>query len=244
MNTTSFEQKASVAEIRARFDNDVERFSQLETGQSTMVDGALILDLLTEAAAATNPQARRVLDVGCGAGNYTLKLLQRLPDLDVTLIDLSRPMLERAAARIGPKTNGRIHTIQGDVRKLALGEMRFDVIMAAAVLHHLRGDEEWKAVFAALYAALRPGGSLWIADLVTHDTAAVQAVMWQRYGRYLTDLQDEAFRDAVFAYIDAEDTPRSVWYQMDLLRRTGFTYVELLHKNGSFAAFGGVKGKG
>ena len=40
--------------------------------------------------------ARQVLDVGCGAGNYTLKLLERLPNLDVTLIDLSLPMLERA----------------------------------------------------------------------------------------------------------------------------------------------------
>jgi tRNA (cmo5U34)-methyltransferase len=27
--------------------------------------------------------------VGCGAGNYTLKLLESLPNLDVTLIDLS-----------------------------------------------------------------------------------------------------------------------------------------------------------
>jgi SAM-dependent methyltransferase len=58
--------------------------------------------LVTEAAAATTPHARHVLDVGCGAGNYTLKLLERLPGLDATLIDLSQPMLDRARERVIP----------------------------------------------------------------------------------------------------------------------------------------------
>ncbi len=35
----------------------------------------LALELISEAAAATTPNAKRLLDVGCGAGNYTLKLL-------------------------------------------------------------------------------------------------------------------------------------------------------------------------
>jgi len=72
--------KSSVDDIRRRFDGDVERFSNLETGQSATIDAPLALELVTEAAAATTPGARAVLDVGCGAGNYTLKLLQRLPD--------------------------------------------------------------------------------------------------------------------------------------------------------------------
>src|SRR6476619_975971 len=88
--------KSSVDEIRRRFDADVERFSNLETGQSATVDAPLALDLVAAAAAATTPHARHVLDVGCGAGNYTLKLLQHCPNLDVTLVDLSRPMLDRA----------------------------------------------------------------------------------------------------------------------------------------------------
>jgi tRNA (cmo5U34)-methyltransferase len=56
--------------------------------------------LVAEAAAATTPHARHVLDVGCGAGNYTLKLPERLANLDATLIDLSEPMLDRARVRV------------------------------------------------------------------------------------------------------------------------------------------------
>jgi len=66
--------KSTVDVIRQRFDADVERFSNLETGLSATVDAPLAMALVAEAAAATTPHARHVLDVGCGAGNYTLKL--------------------------------------------------------------------------------------------------------------------------------------------------------------------------
>jgi tRNA (cmo5U34)-methyltransferase len=238
--------KSTVAEICARFDREVERFSNLDTGQAATLDAPLVLELITQAAATVTPRARHVLDVGCGAGNYTLKMLERLPDLDATLLDLSRPMLDRAVSRVRPVTHGRVTAIQGDVRELDLGEQRFDIILAAAVLHHLRTDAEWEMVLAKFHAALRPSGSLWIADLIEHTHQGIQALMWSRYGAYLAACNGggEAggkYRAAVFAYIAREDTPKPLMYQLDLLRKVGFTDVDVLHKNSVFAAFGGSK---
>lgn len=234
-------EKSTVEEIRRRFDADVERFSSLKTGQSATIDAPLVLDLIAEAAAATNPHATRALDVGCGAGNYALKLLQLLPALNIDLVDLSQPMLDRASERLGAVARGEVVARRGDIRELPLAPGRYDVIVAAATLHHLRGDDEWRHVFAKLHAALRPGGSLWISDLVEHSVPSVHTLMWRRYGAYLTALKDAAYRDQVFAYIDQEDTPRPLMYQLDLLRSVGFRQVDVLHKNSSFAAFGGVK---
>jgi len=234
--------KSTVEEIRARFDRDVARFSNLETGQTATVDAPLMLDLVSAAAAALTPGARALLDIGCGAGNYALKLLQRLPDMDVTLLDLSRPMLDRAVERVSAATNGRVRAIQGDVREVDLGHEAVDLITAAATLHHLRTDDEWHRVFGACHAALRPGGSFWIVDFVSHEFDTVQALMWERYGAYLTSLEGEAYRDRVLAYVEREDTPAPVTYQISVLNQVGFARVELLHKNGCFAAFGGVKG--
>jgi tRNA (cmo5U34)-methyltransferase len=45
----------------------------------------------------------------------------------------------------------------------------------------------------------------------------------------------------VLEYIEREDSPRSLVYQIDLMRRVGFRDVEVLHKHLCFAAFGGVK---
>jgi tRNA (cmo5U34)-methyltransferase len=239
--TGSYAHKSSVDEIRARFDQDVERFSNLATAQSATVDASLALELVAAAAAAVQPAARSVLDIGCGAGNYTLKLLERLPDLDVTLVDLSRPMLDRAVQRIQPLTRGRVAPLQGDIRALPLGSARFDLILAAAVFHHLRGDDEWQEVFAKCFQALRPGGGLFIFDLVDHPHPAVQDLLWARYGEYLAGLKDAAYREHVFAYIRQEDTPRSLFYQLDLLQRAGFRLVDVLHKNSCFAAFYAVR---
>ena len=233
--------KSTVDEIRERFDNDVERFANLQTGQSATIDAPLVLELIAEAAAAVNPHATHLLDVGCGAGNYTLRLLDRLPGIDVTLVDLSRPMLDRAVQRVGAAAVGQVTAVQSDIRTLALAEGQYDVMTAAAVLHHLRDEAEWTATFTKLYRALKPGGSLWISDLITHSAEAVQAMMWARWGDYLADLKDEAYREAVYAYVAKEDSPRPLMFQLDLLREVGFAHVEILHKNSNFAAFGGIK---
>lgn len=236
--------KSTVEQIQARFDQDVERFSSLETGHTALTDSLLMLDLLTQAAAAVTPQAESLLDIGCGAGNYSLKMLSVLPDLHVTLVDLSQPMLDRAQARLRLATQGSITALQADVRDLPLPAEQFDIILAGAVFHHLRTDEEWQAVFRKCFLALKPGGGLWIADMIEQATTPVQKLMWARYGEYLTGLRDEQYRDQVFAYIEAEDTPRSLTYQLDVLRQVGFAAVEVLHKNGCFAAFGGIKAGG
>jgi tRNA (cmo5U34)-methyltransferase len=233
--------KSTVEQIRERFDRDVERFSNLETGQSATVDAPITLDLIASVAAATNPTATHLLDIGCGAGNYTLKILRHLPNLNITLVDLSKPMLDRAVERVRPVTEGEIETAQADIRDLDLGESQFDIIVAAAVFHHLREDSEWSSVFRKCHRALRPGGAIWISDLVAHASPEVQAVMWARYGAYLEQLRGSEYREHVFAYIEQEDTPRSVMYQVDLLREVGFRRVEILHKNGCFAAFGAIK---
>ncbi len=234
-------EKSSVDDIRARFDNDVERFSSLETGQQSFVDARKILDRTTRAAAATSPSATHLLDVGCGAGNYTLKFLEHGPDVHVDLVDLSQPMLERAVERVEEAEAKTVHAVQGDVRECDFEAERYDVILAAAVLHHLRTDAEWEAVATKLYDALRPGGALWVADLVDHDSSPVRDVMWDEYGAYLESLDGPSYRDDVFGYIEQEDTPRPLLEQIDIFRDAGFRTAEILHKNTTFAAFGVMK---
>lgn len=234
-------EKSSVADIRARFDNDVERFSSLETGQQSIVDARTILDRTTKAAAMTTPDATHVLDVGCGAGNYSLKLLQHLDDLHVDLVDLSQPMLDRAVERIGAATYGTVRPVQADIRKLSLETRQYDIIVAAAVLHHLRTDDEWTAVARKLYDALQPGGAVWVADLVDHSTGPVQSLMWDAYGSYLENLDGPGYRERVFEYIEQEDTPRPLLEQIDCFRAVGFDEAEILHKNATFGAFGVLK---
>jgi tRNA (cmo5U34)-methyltransferase len=236
-----YSKKAGNDEIRHRFDNDVERFSNLDTGQLTTIDAPLTMELCTEAAKYINPNAKNLLDVGCGAGNYTLKMLSKITDLNCTLNDLSMPMLLRAKKRVGTQTNGEVTVIQDDMRNLALPDGSFDIILAAATLHHLRDDADWERVFNNMYRMLKPGGSFWISDLITHDSEPLNRLFYQKYSDYLDTLGGPEYRKKVLDYVAYEDTPRSLNYQTELLKKVGFKQVEVLHKNSHFAAFGGVK---
>ena len=241
MENSSVVNKSSVEEIRKRFDNDVERFSNLETGQVTIMDAPIMLELVSGAAQLVNPKSKSMLDIGCGGGNFTLKMLQKIPDMDCTLIDLSQPMLNRAHERIAAVTNGNITAIQANILEAELPAAQYDIVFAGSVLHHLRTDEDWETVFSNIFKSLKPGGSFWISDLINHDTEALNTLFNERYRQYLIEIGGEAYSQHVLDYIAAEDTPRSVTFQVELMRKVGFKYVEILHKNTSFASFGGIK---
>lgn len=239
--TIPLNQKSSLREIEKRFDNEVARFSNLETGQVATIDAPLAMELVAQAAVQSAGKIQRVLDIGSGAGNNTLKLLQYTPSFDCDLVDLSLPMLEKAYERIVSVNSGNVTIHHGDFRTMDLPIGKYDIILAAAVLHHLRDDYDWETSFQKLYNLTAPGGSIWITDLVSHESDSIDSFMWKRYGAYLSTLKDENYKNEVFDCIAKEDSPRPVTYQLELLKKAGFQQVEILHKNSCFAAFGAIK---
>ena len=230
-------EKSTTEQIRQRFDADVERFSKLETGQQAAMDAPVILDVVSRSAACHVRPQGTLLDLGCGAGNFTLRVLDRVSPLDCVLVDLSRPMLERAEIRVKAATSGNVQTIQSDMSLLSFAPGSFDIILAGQVLHHLRDDAQWHAMFTLLYEWLRPSGTLFVADFVAFDDPGIQALMMSRYADHLESFGGAEYRDRVLAYCDAEDSPRSVRYQFELLRAVGFSDFDVLHRNALFAAY-------
>jgi tRNA (cmo5U34)-methyltransferase len=233
--------KATLDEIRIRFDNDVEKFSNLDIGQASLVDAKLSLEIVTGSAKRLVPNAVNLLDVGSGAGNYTLKMLSKIPHLSCTLIDLSKPMLDRAVKRISKQTKGKIIAIQSDIRTADLEKDFFDIVLSGAALHHLRDTSEWENVFGKLYRTLKPKGCLIISDLIFQNSKLLTDYMFEMYSDYLNRIGGEKFCQDILDKIAKEDTPKSLDYQLDLMKKVGFSAVEVLHKNMCFAVFGAIK---
>ncbi len=65
-------------------------------------------DHIANCARRTTPNAKRLLDLGCGAGNFALKLSQTFPFEEIALVDLSTPMLNPAVERLSAATTARL----------------------------------------------------------------------------------------------------------------------------------------
>ena len=238
---TDFIRKSTVDEIRKRFDRDVERFTNEVSGQTATVDAALVLDLIADSVKEIQGNAASILDIGCGGGNFTIRILRKIPGLHCTLLDLSRRMIDRAAERVHSAGGIVDRIIQEDVRTADMGSGQFDIVVSGAVLHHLRNRTEWIDVFRKIHRAMKPGGTYWFWDLVRHENGEIEKVQRARYEEFLRGVGGKEYQDEVFAYIEREDTPESATFIIQSLAEAGFVKIDILHKNVCYAAVMAVK---
>lgn len=233
--------KRTTAEIGTYFDGEVERFSDLSAGQASIADARLMMDLLAETASALAPGAENILDIGCGAGNQTLNLLRVFPHAACTLLDISPNMLERAKERVSAAASGTVTAVRGDLRTADLPEGFFGIAVAAAVLHHMRGDADWRLAFARIHSLLKPGGLLLVSDLIRHENPKIEALFKIRHEAFLRGALGDAEAERILRSIMESDTPSPLEYQLALLKETGFREAAVLHKNIVFGAYYAIR---
>ena len=233
-------QKSSINGIRSNFDEQVNRFLNLETGQATAIDSPLCMELAAQTARLTVPNAHNIMDLGCGGGNYALKLCSVFPNADYTLIDLSSNMIAEAKKRVSAATSGKLTAICADYRHTDFGTALFDVITAGTTLHHLRTNAEYEDIFRRVFEALKPYGIFIINDITIGETPEIDSLMIDGWKSILhRNVPGEV--DYFLQKYETEDTPRTLSYQLELLRKTGFSETPVLHKHFNFATFAGIK---
>lgn len=108
-----------------------------------------VLQNLVEVSGAG--RTARLLEVGCGSGNY-LVALQSLLDCACWGIDPSEEMLARARER-----SDRVQFQRGSAERLGLPADSFDLLFSVDVIHHVRDHAVY---FRQAHRALRPGGKI------------------------------------------------------------------------------------
>lgn len=106
----------------------------------------------------------RLLDIGCGHGNSSREFIRLRPDVDVTGLDFSIPML-RMARRLSIQIPlDRLSYTQGDALRLPFPERHFDAINAHSLYYMLGNETNQRAFLAECMRVLRPGGRLILLD--------------------------------------------------------------------------------
>lgn len=97
----------------------------------------------------------RVVELGCGAGSFSRRILGRLGAGGVLVgVDYTQGLLDQARAALASAGPARFEPVQGDIAELGSWLEGADVVVARTVLHHLPLAE---LVLGRLRAAVRPG---------------------------------------------------------------------------------------
>lgn len=175
--------------------------------------------------AASAQDARRMLDVGGGSGAYSIEFARANPQLRVDLLDLPAvtPIAERhiGAANL----QDRIHTRDGDLRSVALGE-GYDIVFISAICHMLSPAEN-RDLLARCFAAAADGGRVVVQDFILDASRTAPKA------------------GALFALNMLVGTRAGSSYSepdyADWLRGAGFTGIEHVHVPGPTGLMIGLK---
>ncbi len=130
---------------------------------------------------------RTVLDVGCGPGNSTAAIAERFPEAQITGIDASPDMLEKAR-KAHPAFTFIEKSLSPDCREL---EGTYDLIFSNACLQWI---PDHKRLIPALWKHVNPGGTLAFQIPLT-DAMPITPILEElkatsNWGRYLESVHD------------------------------------------------------
>jgi len=99
----------------------------------------------------------KLLDVPVGTAVFTTEKYKRMTSADITCLDYSQDMLERAESRFHEKGVTHIKTMQGDVGALPFGDASFDIVLCMNGLHVFPNKDK---AYDEILRTLKPGGEL------------------------------------------------------------------------------------
>lgn len=131
--------------------------------------------------------ATRILDLGCGPGQWTDTLACHYPDAQVVGVDLSSAMLDKAKQAHCHVANW----VCADAAHLPFPHNQFDLIFSNLAIQWC---DDLVSLFAALYRILAPGGIALINTLVPGTLAEIDHA-WSRPGQPAALLTFHSIRD-------------------------------------------------
>lgn len=105
-----------------------------------------------------------VVDLGCGTGQLTERLIRRFPAATVIGVDLSAGMLSEAAGRVNEPNRDGDSLVRADANRLPFAPASVDVVVCTESFHWYRDQA---GALNELAGVLHPGGRLLIASIAT-----------------------------------------------------------------------------
>jgi SAM-dependent methyltransferase len=141
--------------------------------------GIIMRQRATAAELATRHAPARLLELGCGSGQFTIGLANACPAAEIWACDLSPRQLEQAQRRANARQLSW-QLVQAAAEDTGLPAAHFDLVSSYAMFHELPIDA-MRATLTEAMRVLKPGGHLFVADVTPYHVQ-------QPYKRWKADL--------------------------------------------------------
>lgn len=207
-----------------------------------------MLDVLVGCIASAN---NRILELGCGTGELTLKILERYPSAEIVAVDYSARMLDFARAKIESAGYAARWTgIELDFGEWAnnpnfsgLGD-KFNACISSLAIHHLEDEMKLK-LFQRIRESLNASGCFWNADPLLAESAGMKDIYqaaredWAlSQGETLAQIRANVGTSVSYGYSNP-DRLATLSAQLEMLGSSGFETVAVPWKYYGMAVFGG-----
>jgi ubiquinone/menaquinone biosynthesis C-methylase UbiE len=185
-----------------------------------------------------------VLDVGTGTAQIPLQLCQSWPEAEVVAVDLAEHML-----RVGRENvrraglQSRVRLERCDAKQLPYPAGTFAAVISNSIVHHI---PEPRPVLAEMVRVLRPGGALFVRDLLRPaDEGAVRDLVAAYAGRANAH-QQQMFADSLRAALTLEevrDLVAGLGFDRQAVRQTTdrhWTWIACRHRRADAAPRAGM----
>lgn len=148
------------------------------------------------------------LDLGTGTTRIPIMLAKRVPNIQITAIDLSSNMLNIGQEHVNTaKLADRILLEKADAKNLPYTNQLFDGVFSNSIIHHIPTPS---LVMSEIERVLKPLGLLYVQDLLRlKSTTAIENIV-DTYAREDTQYQRKLFRDSLFAALTIGEVEKMV----------------------------------
>ena len=185
-----------------------------------------------ELLGALAPPAGHVVDLGGGTGALSAAVLDGLPGVRVTVLDIDPDMLTEARRRL----SGYGERVTFKERSFLDPLPSANAVVASLALHHVHDLQAKTDLYRAIHDALSPGGVLVNLDAAVSKGATLNALVFDRWARRMSEhgITESQARGHFAAWSD-EDRYFPLEVELGALREAGFDEVECFWRRGASA---------
>ena len=148
------------------------------------------------------------VDIGCGPGDVVIRLSRARPNLHITAIDGSAPMITLARGAVMMAGLGdRITLMQGYVPGVELKNHSFDAVLSKDLLHHVPDPSR---LWTEVKRLARPGAAIYVMDLVRPPTREEASRIVERVAARVDPILREDFFNSLCAAFTVDELREQV----------------------------------